>query len=186
MDGDHLTLLNVYHAYKQHNESKVRPSVDSTHVCVHDIYEYMNVRLTHDPTDHHPLKKTHPTHTPKPQDWCWENFVNSRSMGSAENVRQQLERMLKRMEVALVSPDFNSPDYYTQIKKALTAGGYMQVGGAVCVRACVSGCMESTARMATHNKNKNTAHANEKHHTNTPNHAKTPPRWRTCRRRGST
>ena len=33
------------------------------------------------------------------QDWCWENFINSRSMGSAENVRSQLERMLKRMEV---------------------------------------------------------------------------------------
>ena len=30
--------------------------------------------------------------------------------------------------MALVSPDFRSPDYYTQIKKALTAGGYMQVG----------------------------------------------------------
>lgn len=31
-------------------------------------------------------------------------------------------RMLTRMEVPLVSPDFNSPDYYTRIKKALTAG----------------------------------------------------------------
>jgi len=30
--------------------------------------------------------------------------------------------MLTRMEVPLVSPDFNSPDYYTRIKKALTAG----------------------------------------------------------------
>lgn len=47
MDGDHLTLLNAYHAYKQHGGSK---------------------------------------------DWCWDNFINVRSMGSAENVRTQLER----------------------------------------------------------------------------------------------
>ncbi|GAB5029941.1 pre-mrna-splicing factor atp-dependent rna helicase-like [Nannochloropsis oceanica] len=82
VDGDHLTLLNAYHAYKQQGGNK---------------------------------------------DWCWENFINVRSMGSAENVRSQLERMLTRMEVPLVSPDFNSPDYYTRIKKALTAGGYMQI-----------------------------------------------------------
>ncbi|TFJ87523.1 hypothetical protein NSK_000874 [Nannochloropsis salina CCMP1776] len=82
VDGDHLTLLNAYHAYKQHGGSK---------------------------------------------DWCWDNFINVRSMGSAENVRTQLERMLTRMEVPLLSPDFNAPDYYTRIKKALTAGGYMQV-----------------------------------------------------------
>lgn len=39
-------------------------------------------------------------------------------------------------QVALVSPDFRSPDYYTQIKKALTAGGYMQVGALVDVEGC--------------------------------------------------
>lgn len=82
VDGDHLTLLNVYHAYKQNGEGK---------------------------------------------DWCYENFVNSRSMASAENVRQQLERMLRKMDVPLVSTDFKSPDYYTNIRKALTSGGYMQV-----------------------------------------------------------
>lgn len=47
VDGDHLTLLNAYHAYKQQGGNK---------------------------------------------DWCWENFINVRSMGSAENVRSQLER----------------------------------------------------------------------------------------------
>jgi len=158
VDGDHLTLLNAYHAYKQHGGNK---------------------------------------------DWCWENFINVRSMGSAENVRSQLERyvfsfapslppslppspfiltdvcgglisgvplllpfprhspsfspslppslppslspknrMLTRMEVPLVSPDFNSPDYYTRIKKALTAGRYEggreggREGGSVCDCVC--------------------------------------------------
>jgi hypothetical protein len=47
VDGDHLTLLNAYHAYKQEGGDK---------------------------------------------SWCYDNFINSRSMASAENVRSQLER----------------------------------------------------------------------------------------------
>jgi len=38
-------------------------------------------------------------------------------------------RMLTRMEVPLLSPDFNAPDYYTRIKKALTAGRCATGGG---------------------------------------------------------
>ncbi len=45
VDGDHLTLLNVYHAFKQAKE---------------------------DP------------------DWCYENFLNTRALKSADNVRSQL------------------------------------------------------------------------------------------------
>ena len=47
IDGDHLTLLNVYHAYKQHGED---------------------------------------------QEWCYANFLNHRSLKSADNVRSQLVR----------------------------------------------------------------------------------------------
>ncbi|CAL5433423.1 unnamed protein product [Camellia sinensis] len=49
IDGDHLTLLNVYHAYKQNNE---------------------------DPS------------------WCYKNFVNQRASKAANNVRQQLVRIM--------------------------------------------------------------------------------------------
>ena len=45
IDGDHLTLLNVYHAYKQHGEDN---------------------------------------------EWCYANFLNNRSLKSADNVRSQL------------------------------------------------------------------------------------------------
>ena len=51
IDGDHLTLLNVYHAFKQNMED--------------------------------------------PQ-WCYDNFVNYRSLKSADNVRQQLCRIMDR------------------------------------------------------------------------------------------
>ncbi|KAJ6955833.1 hypothetical protein NC652_007056 [Populus alba x Populus x berolinensis] len=82
IDGDHLTLLNVYHAYKQNNE---------------------------DPS------------------WCYENFVNHRALKAADNVRQQLVRIMARFNLKLCSTDFNSRDYYINIRKAILAGYFMQV-----------------------------------------------------------
>ncbi|KAK4778779.1 hypothetical protein SAY86_006307 [Trapa natans] len=82
IDGDHLTLLNVYHAYKQNNE---------------------------DPS------------------WCYENFVNHRAMKAADNVRQQLVRIMARFNLKLCSTDFSSRDYYVNIRKAMLAGYFMQV-----------------------------------------------------------
>ncbi|KAM3735164.1 hypothetical protein ACB098_10G068400 [Castanea mollissima] len=82
IDGDHLTLLNVYHAYKQNNE---------------------------DPS------------------WCYENFVNQRALKAADNVRQQLVRIMSRFNLRLCSTDFNSRDYYINIRKAMLAGYFMQV-----------------------------------------------------------
>ncbi|PON61759.1 putative pre-mRNA-splicing factor ATP-dependent RNA helicase [Parasponia andersonii] len=82
IDGDHLTLLNVYHAYKQNNED---------------------------------------------QSWCYENFINHRSLKSADNVRQQLVRIMARFNLKLCSTDFSSRDYYINIRKAMLAGYFMQV-----------------------------------------------------------
>jgi len=72
IDGDHLSLLNVYHAYKQNNEDN---------------------------------------------QWCYDHFINSRAMKSAESVRTQLTRIMGRHGLPLVSTDFNSKDYYTNIRK---------------------------------------------------------------------
>lgn len=82
IDGDHLTLLNVYHAYKQNNED--------------------------------------------PQ-WCYENFINARALKSADNVRSQLVRIMNRYTLKMRSTDFNSRDYYVNIRKAMLAGYFMQV-----------------------------------------------------------
>lgn len=82
IDGDHLTLLNVYHAYKQNNED--------------------------------------------PQ-WCYENFINQRALKAADNVRQQLVRIMARFNLKLCSTDFNSRDYYINIRKAMLSGYFMQV-----------------------------------------------------------
>lgn len=48
-------------------------------------------------------------------------------MASAENVREQLGRLMGRLELRMVSTEFTARDYYTNIKKALTAGMFMQV-----------------------------------------------------------
>jgi pre-mRNA-splicing factor ATP-dependent RNA helicase DHX15/PRP43 len=85
VDGDHLTLLNVYHAYKTIPDQKLAAN------------------------------------------WCWENFVDVRAMKSADNVRDQLVRLMERMGLKLLSTDFASREYYTNIRKALTAGFFMQV-----------------------------------------------------------
>lgn len=82
IDGDHLTLLNVYHAFKQNHED--------------------------------------------PQ-WCYDNFINYRSLKSADNVRQQLARIMDRFNLRRSSTDFTSRDYYINIRKALVAGYFMQV-----------------------------------------------------------
>ncbi|KAK4651304.1 DEAH-box ATP-dependent RNA helicase prp43 [Podospora pseudocomata] len=85
-DGDHLTLLNAYHAYKgaeQNGED---------------------------------IKK-----------WCHEHFLSFRHLSSADNVRAQLKRIMETHEIELVSTPFNNKDYYTNIRRALLAGFFMQV-----------------------------------------------------------
>nr|CAX73039.1 Putative pre-mRNA-splicing factor ATP-dependent RNA helicase [Schistosoma japonicum] len=82
IDGDHLTMLNVYHAFKQNHED--------------------------------------------PQ-WCYDNFINFRSLKSADNVRVQLSRIMDRFSLRRLSTDFTSRDYYINIRKALVSGFFMQV-----------------------------------------------------------
>ena len=82
VDGDHLTLLNAYHAYKQNGEAK---------------------------------------------DWCYDNFINFRSMQSADSVREQLARIMRKMGLPMVSTEFTSAEYYLNIRKCLTSGLFMQV-----------------------------------------------------------
>lgn len=82
VDGDHLTLLNVYHAYKQ-NEGNDR--------------------------------------------WAYDNFLQGRSLKQADNVRSQLERLMTKHGLPLCSTNFESSDYYENIRKSVTAGFFMQV-----------------------------------------------------------
>lgn len=59
--------------------------------------------------------------------WCYENFVNYRSLKSADNVRQQLSRIMDRFNLKRTSTEFTSREYYVNIRKALVQGFFMQV-----------------------------------------------------------
>lgn len=84
-DGDHLTLLNVYHAFKG-QEAQANP-----------------------------------------RQWCHDHFVSLRALQSADNVRQQLQRIMEREEIELMSTPFEDKKYYENIRRALVAGFFMQV-----------------------------------------------------------
>merc|ERR1712032_1133580 len=86
LDGDHLTVLNVFHAYKQHTQDGMDPS-----------------------------------------NFCYENYVNARSMKAAESVREQLKRTMERLNLQMVSTDFHDKEYYPNIRRCLVAGFFMQV-----------------------------------------------------------
>jgi len=58
--------------------------------------------------------------------WCYDNFINFRSLKSADNVRQQLSRIMDRFNLRRSSTDFSSRDYYINIRKALVSGYFMQ------------------------------------------------------------
>ena len=84
-DGDHLTMLNVYHAFKG------------------------------------------PEAQANAKQWCHEHFVSLRALQSADSVRQQLKRIMETHEIELVSVPFEDKNYYTNIRRALVAGFFMQV-----------------------------------------------------------
>jgi len=86
LDGDHLTLLNVFHAYKQYGAGG------------QDVGQF-----------------------------CYDNYINARSMRSAESVREQLKRTMERLNITMVSSDFHDKEYYPNIRKCLVSGFFMQV-----------------------------------------------------------
>ncbi|KAE8543383.1 hypothetical protein D1P53_000090 [Cryptococcus gattii VGV] len=82
-DGDHLTMLNVYHAYKS-NEGDAK-------------------------------------------NWCWQNYLNQRSLAQADNVRTQLKRAMEKFDLELCSTAWEDRNYWNNIRQALTCGFFMHV-----------------------------------------------------------
>lgn len=86
-DGDHLTMLNVYHAFKG--------------------------QMASDPGS---VKQ-----------WCHEHFLSHRHLTSADSVRAQLKRIMEIQGLELISTPFEDKNYYTNIRRALLSGFFMQV-----------------------------------------------------------
>jgi pre-mRNA-splicing factor ATP-dependent RNA helicase DHX15/PRP43 len=60
--------------------------------------------------------------------WCWDNFINDRSISSAESVKKQLKGIMTRLDIPLVTCRGGNGRYDTNaIRMALTSAMYMQV-----------------------------------------------------------
>jgi hypothetical protein len=55
---------------------------------------------------------------------------------AADSVRSQLARICQRLNVRMVSTPFEDKSYYVNIRKAITAGYFMQVGAAESYAVC--------------------------------------------------
>lgn len=100
-DGDHLTLLNVYNSYKQSELVIVRNAIltDNTQLCCIDLDD---------------------------KNWTWTNYLSGRSLMQADNVRSQLERIMERYEIDLLSTQ-DERKFYLNVRMALVCGFFMQV-----------------------------------------------------------
>lgn len=60
--------------------------------------------------------------------WCYDNYVNARSLSSAVSVRRQLERILKKLRIDVTNGgDYQSTYYFVNIRKCILSGFFMQV-----------------------------------------------------------
>lgn len=62
--------------------------------------------------------------------WAWNNYLNDRSLKSAENVRTQLATLCTKQRVTITAADENDKHWSSNIRKALLAGFFMQVAKA--------------------------------------------------------
>merc|ERR1711871_337748 len=87
------------------------------------------LRFHHDDGDHKTLLNAFHAYKTFNDDpaWCFENFLNLRAMKGADNVRQQLTRIMRRKNIPLIQGNFSDPNYYVNIRKAITSGYFMQV-----------------------------------------------------------
>ena len=60
------------------------------------------------------------------KNWAWSNYLSARALAQADNVRSQLERIMERYEIELVT-NTDERKFYENVRKALVCGYFMQV-----------------------------------------------------------
>eukprot|EP01055_Gregarina_sp_Pseudo9_P000940 Gregarina_sp_Pseudo_9__939@NODE_15_length_6304_cov_17_343815_g13_i0_p2_GENE_NODE_15_length_6304_cov_17_343815_g13_i0NODE_15_length_6304_cov_17_343815_g13_i0_p2_ORF_typecomplete_len743_score187_38Flavi_DEAD/PF07652_14/1_8e31HA2/PF04408_23/4_7e30OB_NTP_bind/PF07717_16/5e19DEAD/PF00270_29/1_1e16Helicase_C/PF00271_31/3_9e13AAA_22/PF13401_6/2_9e11AAA_19/PF13245_6/6_8e10ResIII/PF04851_15/4e07SRP54/PF00448_22/4_4e07Herpes_ori_bp/PF02399_15/5_7e06TniB/PF05621_11/0_00028AAA_30/PF13604_6/0_00025ATPase/PF0 len=61
------------------------------------------------------------------KDFCWNSYMHHRALSSAERINEQLSRIYLRLRLDVKATEKSSPDYTTNVRKALLAGFFMQV-----------------------------------------------------------
>ena len=98
--GDHLTFLNVFKEYQK-----------STHRF--NFCSPLPTKFLSDLQDH---------------DWAQNNYILARSLDEAANVRTQLQRIMERLDIDLVTKSYEDQTrHHLNIRKALVCGYFMQV-----------------------------------------------------------
>ncbi|KAA1470775.1 P-loop containing nucleoside triphosphate hydrolase protein [Dentipellis sp. KUC8613] len=62
------------------------------------------------------------------KNWAWNHYLSARSLAQADNVRSQLQRIMERFDIDLVSMEYkDQTKHYNNIRQALVCGFFMQV-----------------------------------------------------------
>ncbi|THH14191.1 hypothetical protein EW146_g6109 [Bondarzewia mesenterica] len=62
------------------------------------------------------------------KNWTWQHYLSARSLAQADNVRSQLQRIMERNDIDLVSMQYKDQrKHYENIRQALVCGFFMQV-----------------------------------------------------------
>ncbi|KAN0128988.1 P-loop containing nucleoside triphosphate hydrolase protein [Lactarius tabidus] len=62
------------------------------------------------------------------RNWAWNNYLSARSLSQADNVRSQLLRIMERLDINLVSKEYDDQTrHHVNIRKSLVCGFFMQV-----------------------------------------------------------
>ena len=59
-------------------------------------------------------------------DWCWNSYLNFRALKASNDIREQLIRIMVSQKCSLESNPVTHKDYYTNIKKCILSGFFMQ------------------------------------------------------------
>ena len=90
-------------------------------------------QFAHADGDHLTLLNAYSAYSSTPKadkkQWCWDNFINDRSMQSADNVRRQLSGIMTKLQLPIATTDRRGDGKfdYTTVRLALTSGMFMQV-----------------------------------------------------------
>ncbi|KAG9079717.1 DEAH-box ATP-dependent RNA helicase prp43, partial [Ceratobasidium sp. 370] len=60
------------------------------------------------------------------KNWCWNNYLSQRALQQAESVRQQLARMMEKLDLKIVS-QVHEHKLHVDIRKTLVCGFFMQI-----------------------------------------------------------
>lgn len=88
----------------------------TTNLC--RVRRFYHIRIS--TTSDHFLKDKHD------RNWAWTNYLSLRALQQAENVRGQLQRIMERLEIDLVSLG-DPKKLFVNVRKALVNGFFMQI-----------------------------------------------------------